>query len=73
MNSEQWTPPEGDLHLRIWLAGRGLDYAATAAAVRNLVHDWKRKRWCTIELMHEAVENRRRLPRLPYERLFLGP
>jgi hypothetical protein len=73
VNTEQWLPLEGDLHLRIWLAGMGLDYIATAEAVRNLVHDWERKCWCTIELMQEAIEDCRLLPRLPCERLFLGP
>ncbi|WP_433683075.1 hypothetical protein [Nocardia sp. CA-119907] len=72
MTAERWFPTEGDLHLRIWMAGVVFDYAATAAAVRNLIHDWRRKHWCTIELIRETVEDGRLLPRLPCERLFLG-
>ncbi|MGY2011659.1 hypothetical protein ACW9HJ_30035 [Nocardia gipuzkoensis] len=40
MIAEALLPPEGDVHLRIWLADMVFDYTATAAAVRNLVHDW---------------------------------
>ncbi|MET8876373.1 hypothetical protein [Nocardia sp. NPDC004604] len=72
MTAERWFPTEGDLHLRISVAGVVFDYTATAAAVRNLLHDWRRKRWCTIELIRETVDDRRLLPRLPCERLFLG-
>ncbi|MBY8863442.1 hypothetical protein K7711_43725 [Nocardia sp. CA2R105] len=73
MNTERWLLPEGDLHLRIWLTDTVFDYAATAEAARNLVHDWIRKRWCAIELVQEAVEDSWLMPRLPCERLFLGP
>ncbi|MFE2995749.1 hypothetical protein ACFXG4_12130 [Nocardia sp. NPDC059246] len=66
-------PPEGDVHVRIWLADVVLDYASAAMAVPNLIHDWRKKRWCTIELMRDTIDNCRLLPRLPYERLFLGP
>ncbi|MGY5310493.1 hypothetical protein [Nocardia gipuzkoensis] len=73
MTAEALFPPEGDVRLRIWLADTVFDYTATAAAVRNLVHDWRRRRWCTIELTRAAIDDRRTLPRLPCERLFLGP
>ncbi|MEV6338371.1 hypothetical protein [Nocardia vinacea] len=73
MTAEVWFPTEGDLHLRIWMSGVVFDYTATVAAVHNLIHDWRRKRWCTIELIRETVEDCRLLPRLPCERLFLGP
>jgi hypothetical protein len=65
--------PGPDVHVRIWLDGMGLDYLATAAAVRNLIDDWKRKYWCTVELVPGPIEDGRMLPRLPCERLFLGP
>ncbi|WP_330252746.1 hypothetical protein OG874_42995 [Nocardia sp. NBC_00565] len=73
MSAEGWLPPEGDLHLRIWVSGVVFDYAAAAAAVRNLIHDWRRKHWYTIELIRESIEDCQLLPRLPCERLFLGP
>ncbi|WP_040700042.1 hypothetical protein [Nocardia vinacea] len=60
------------MHLRIWLAGVVFDYMASTAAVRNLVNDWRRKHWHTIELILDATEDCRLLPRLPCERLFLG-
>ncbi|WP_329406918.1 DoxX family protein [Nocardia vinacea] len=66
------TPPVGDVHLRIWLSGVAFDYAATAAAAHNLILDWMRSRWYTIELIRDVIEDRR-LPRLPCERLFLEP
>ncbi|MGY4098770.1 hypothetical protein ACW2Q0_04275 [Nocardia sp. R16R-3T] len=66
-------PLEGDVHLRIWLSNVVFDYTATAAAAHNLIHDWRRGHWYTIELIHETTDHRRLLPRLPYERLFLGP
>ncbi|WP_433732235.1 hypothetical protein ACQP0C_08535 [Nocardia sp. CA-129566] len=72
MTAERWFPTEGDLHLRISMAGMVFDYTAAAVAVRNLIHDWRRRHWCTIELIREAVEDGL-LPRLPCERLFLGP
>ncbi|MFF3575047.1 hypothetical protein [Nocardia jiangxiensis] len=73
MTGKGWFPPEGDVHVRIWLAGVVFDYRATAAAVRNLIHDWRRKHWCTIELIRDAIDAHRLLPRLPCEQLFLGP
>ncbi|MGW5106065.1 hypothetical protein [Nocardia sp. NPDC004123] len=73
MTAEGWFSPEGDVHVRIWLAGVIFDCAATAAAVRNLIHDWWRQRWCTIELVRDAIDDCRLLPRLPCERLFVGP
>ena len=72
MTAEGWFPPESDLHLRIWMAGVVFDYTVAAAAVHNLIQDWRRKRWCTLELIRDSVEDCR-LPRLPCERLFLGP
>ncbi|MDE1674294.1 hypothetical protein [Nocardia gipuzkoensis] len=36
MIAEALIPPEGDVHLRIWLADTVFDYTAAAAAVRNL-------------------------------------
>ncbi|WP_329410469.1 hypothetical protein OG563_47530 [Nocardia vinacea] len=72
MTAEGWFPPEGDVHVRIGLAGMVFDYTATATAVRNVIHDWRRKPWCTIELI-PSTNDCRLLPRLPCERLFLGP
>ncbi|WP_327098518.1 hypothetical protein OIE68_06810 [Nocardia vinacea] len=71
MTIERWLPSEGDVHLRIWLAGMVFDYTATAVAVRNFIHDWRRKPWGTIELVRDTADYLP--PRLPYERLFLGP
>ncbi|WP_330251956.1 hypothetical protein OG874_38515 [Nocardia sp. NBC_00565] len=73
MTTEGWFPSEGDVHLRIWLADLDFDFTATAVAARNLIHDWERKHWCTIELIRDIIECSRLLPRLPCERLFLGP
>ncbi|MEV5832693.1 hypothetical protein [Nocardia sp. NPDC052112] len=73
MTVKRWFPPEGDVHVRIWLAGVVFDYSAAAAAVRNLIHDWRRMHWCTIELIRDTIEDCRPLPRLPCEQLFLGP
>ncbi|MFE2996682.1 hypothetical protein ACFXG4_16885 [Nocardia sp. NPDC059246] len=73
MTTEGWFPPEGDVHVRIWLADVVFDYRATAAAVRNLIHDWRRKHWFTIELIRATIDDCRLLPRLPCEQLFLGP
>ncbi|MET8426296.1 hypothetical protein [Nocardia sp. NPDC004860] len=72
MTAEGWFPPKSDVHVRIWLAGSIFDYTATAAAVRNLINDWRHQHWCTIELMCDATDDRRLLPRLPCERLFAG-
>lgn len=71
--AQGWFSSEADVHLRIWLADVVFDYTATAAAARNLIHDWGRKHWCTIELIRDTVVDGRLLPRLPCERLFLGP
>ena len=73
MCAEQSYTSEGDVHVRIWLSGVAFDYMAAAAAVPHLIDDLARNRWCTIELIFEATEDRRLLPRLPHERLFLGP
>lgn len=64
--------PEGDVHLRIWLSGIAFDYMAAAAAVGNLIRDWRRRPWYAIELMRDGLDERLSLPRLPNERLFLG-
>ncbi|WP_433754497.1 hypothetical protein [Nocardia sp. CA-135398] len=66
-------PSEGDVHLRIWLADLNFDYTTTAVVARNLIRDWERKHWCTIELIRDFIEGCRLLPRLPCERLFRGP
>ncbi|MFF3570098.1 hypothetical protein [Nocardia jiangxiensis] len=73
MTSETWFPPGDDVHLRIWLGGTIFDYTVNAVAARNLIDDWSRMRWCTIEFMRHTTEERRLLERLPCERLFLGP
>lgn len=73
MTAEGWFPSEDDVHLRIWLTDAVFDYVATAAAARNMIHDWGRKPWCTIELIFDTIEDCLLLPRLPCERLFLGP
>jgi hypothetical protein len=72
MKPLEWLPSERDVHLRIWLGGMSFDYAATAAAARNLIDDWERTRWCTIEFVRNTVEKCLLLRRLPCERLFLG-
>ncbi|WP_054814901.1 hypothetical protein [Nocardia arizonensis] len=66
-------PPEDDVHIRIWLAGVVFDYAAAAAAVRALIKDLRARRWCAFELISDTAAERRLLPRLPCEQLFLGP
>ncbi|WP_433560566.1 hypothetical protein ACQP1O_23060 [Nocardia sp. CA-151230] len=73
MTTEGWFPREGDVHVRIWLADVVFDYTVTAAAVRHLIHDWKQKHWFTIEFIRDTIDDCRLLPRLPCERLFLGP
>ncbi|MBU3067791.1 hypothetical protein KO481_40515 [Nocardia sp. NEAU-G5] len=73
MTAAGWFPSEGDVHVRIWLAGVVFDYTAAAAAVRNLIDDWMRKRWCTLEFLQSTMDDCRLLPRLPCEQLFLGP
>jgi hypothetical protein len=73
MTSEAWFPPGKDVHLRIWLSGMVFDYAATAAAAHNLINDWTRNRWYTIEFIRDTVEEGMLPRRLPCEQLFLGP
>ncbi|MEV0364663.1 hypothetical protein [Nocardia fusca] len=67
------SPPAQDVHLRIWLGGIAFDYRAAAMAARTLIEDWQRKRWYAIELLPTSIQKCRLLPRLPNERLFLGP
>ncbi|SUA46131.1 Uncharacterised protein [Nocardia africana] len=62
-----------DVHVRIWLGGRAFDYRTAAAAVDNIVRDWRRKRWCTLEVVLGTIDGRLPETRLPNERLFLGP
>ncbi|OXR46949.1 hypothetical protein B7C42_00065 [Nocardia cerradoensis] len=73
MTSETWFPPADDVHLRIWLGDMVFDYAVSAVVVHNLIEDWSRRRWCTIEFMRDTAEKRLLPRRLPCERLFLGP
>ncbi|MBF6222613.1 hypothetical protein IU479_31455 [Nocardia abscessus] len=73
MTTDRWFPPLGEVHIRIWLAGQSFDYTVAATAVHNLIEDWTQKHWCTIELIRDSIEVRGPLPRLPCERLFLGP
>ncbi|WP_216905979.1 hypothetical protein [Nocardia noduli] len=72
MTAEGWFPSEGDVHLRIWLADMVFDYVVSVAAAHNIIQDWTRKHWYTIELIRDTIEDRRLLPRLPCERLFHG-
>ncbi|MFF0492407.1 hypothetical protein ACFYTQ_25555 [Nocardia sp. NPDC004068] len=60
------------MHLRIWLNGIAFDYLAAATAANNLIRDWRRRPWYTIELLLDTPEDRHSLPRLPNERLFIG-
>ncbi|MBH0776330.1 hypothetical protein [Nocardia bovistercoris] len=62
-----------ELHVRIWLEGTPFDYVTTAVVLHNLLLDWKRKRWCAIEVVSTDRPVRGKLPRLPCERLFSGP
>lgn len=62
----------GDVFLRLWVGGIAFDYVVSAAAVGNLLDDWARSRWCTIEVVGNPSAGHRP-PRLPCERLFLGP
>jgi len=71
--SEDWLGRGNCVHLRIWLGGMVFDYAVTAVAARNIFHDWRRRRWFTIELIRDTIEECRLLPRLPCEQLFAGP
>lgn len=59
-----------DVRVRIWLSGRAFEYVIAAAAVGNLIADWKRQRWCgAIELSAAPTSG---VPRIPCERLYLG-
>lgn len=62
-----------DVHVRIWLGGTAFDYRTAAAAVDNIVRDWRRKRWCTLEFVLGTIDGCLPETRLPNERLFLGP
>lgn len=66
-------PGHRDVHLRIWLRGMVFDYRATAAAARNLIQDWHRKHWYTIEFSVRVTDGHLLKNRLPNERLFSGP
>lgn len=72
MTELPWIPHQGDVHVRVWLAGVPLDFTATAAAARNFIRECSHRSWCTIELVRSTVEHRSLLPRLPCERLFLA-
>ncbi|MFD4407491.1 hypothetical protein ACFWPH_32460 [Nocardia sp. NPDC058499] len=64
------TEDGADVRVRIWLSGRAFEYAIAAAAVGNLVADWKRQRWCgAIEFFSAPTSG---VPRIPCERLYLG-
>lgn len=73
MNPADGLPAEGDVCVRIWISDMVFEYLVAAAAVRNLLDDWKRRHWCTVELISEATDDSRSMARLPCERLFLGP
>ncbi|MEU2091348.1 hypothetical protein [Nocardia beijingensis] len=62
----------GDVFVRLWVGGIAFDYVVSAAAVGNLLRDWAKSRWCTIEVVGNSSAEHRP-PRLPCERLFLGP
>ncbi len=64
---------EGDVHLRIWLGGALFDYRVTATAARNLIDEWARRRWYSVELVRTPARDLELLPRMPCERLFNGP
>ncbi|BDU00090.1 hypothetical protein [Nocardia sputorum] len=70
MTAGKCHPSEGDVQVRIWLAGEVFDFVATASAARSLFCDSRRKDWCAMELIHTTAEDLRLLPRLPCERLF---
>lgn len=67
------SPDRGDVHLRIWLGSTAFDYRTSLIAAANLIHDWRRKHWCSIELFLGTTEEPLPETRLPNERLFLGP
>jgi hypothetical protein len=60
------------VYLRLWLRGSRFDYVVSAAALDNFLHDWMKSRWCTLEVISNP-RGEHRPPRLPCERLFLGP
>ncbi|MBF6207890.1 MULTISPECIES: hypothetical protein [Nocardia] len=68
-----WGPIDGDVRLRIWLNGIAFDYRATVTAAYQLICDWQRRPWCSIELVVREVDDRLPMTRLPNERLFSGP
>ncbi|MGW5105921.1 hypothetical protein [Nocardia sp. NPDC004123] len=61
------------MHLRVRLGGLIFDYRATVSAARNFIQDWRQTHFETIELVLDTIEQCRKLPRLPCERLFLDP
>jgi hypothetical protein len=73
MTNEARSPFTGDVHVRVWLGGLAVDYRATVAAALNFIRDGQRKRWCAIEFIAHPTSDCPALPRLPCERLFLGP
>jgi hypothetical protein len=52
---------------------RVFDCAAAETVLRSLIDDWRRKRWCAIEFVHDSAAECAPFRRLPCERLFLGP
>jgi hypothetical protein len=68
-----WGPIDGDVRLRIWLNGIAFGYRATVTAAYQLICDWQRRPWCSIELVVREVDDRLPMTRLPNERLFSGP
>ncbi|MEU1548345.1 hypothetical protein [Nocardia sp. NPDC005745] len=72
MLDDEWLLSEGDIHVRVWMAGLVFDYAVASTAARRVVRDWQKRRWCTIEFLRDTTEGLRLLPRMPCERLFLG-
>ncbi|MFD5177550.1 hypothetical protein ACFWM1_17200 [Nocardia sp. NPDC058379] len=73
MTAASCPAPDGDVHVRIWLADMAFDYTAAAVAARNLLLDRSRKHWCAIEVTSAPADDLRLWPRLPCERLFLLP
>ncbi|MEV6341137.1 hypothetical protein AB0M12_41260 [Nocardia vinacea] len=63
-------PDEPDIHVRVFLHGVRLDYAACLTAALIFTHEHQRRHYAdavTIDLGDTS-----RYPRLPCERLFLG-
>lgn len=73
MPTATWHWGEDDVHLRIWLGGALFDYRAKGTAARNLIGEWARRRWYSIELVRTPVQDLKLLPRMPCERLFAEP